>query len=359
MKLSRLLAIVVFLLLAFVGIMAFGFWRAVQGNSTLAAAAGVEAPDEEAPAADLDGPKEDWEYRGQVWVAFSSERFEELERQAEGLRHGDGERFRDGRWKLNSFYQAVTDFEPETEEYYGVRFQTLESWKQRFPESKVEPIMRAKLYAEYAWFARGSGTSDTVTEEGWHFFEDRLRKSLALLEKEKARLDGSPEWYVTRQRVALGLSEPRADYEALCAEAFGKFPDYYQLYHSVQRYLLPRWYGQPGEWQKFAENAAAKNGPHFYTRIALSAREAPMDEFLVEEKIDWALMKAGWDRILADYPDSPWMLNNYARFAVAANDRAKAKELFQKIGTRRHPEVWKRNAQPSFQEARDWALAAP
>ena len=50
------------------------------------------------------------------------------------------------------------------------------------------------------------------------------------------------------QRWALRGQVPRPAYEKAWKQATAAFPDYTEFYLNKATFLMPRWYGQPGEW---------------------------------------------------------------------------------------------------------------
>lgn len=65
-------------------------------------------------------------------------------------------------------------------------------------------------------------------------------------------------------------------------------------------------------------------------------------------------MKAGFDDILARYPDA-WNYNNYGKFACLAKDKKSTGEFFTKMGDRPISQAWGTKA--LFDGCREWALS--
>jgi hypothetical protein len=64
-------------------------------------------------------------------------------------------------------------------------------------------------------------------------------------------------------------------------------------------------------------------------------------------------MKAGFKEIEQNYPNSPWILNSYARFACRAGDLETMTALFKQIGqSRYYPEAWGKD---NAEDCRMWA----
>jgi hypothetical protein len=73
------------------------------------------------------------------------------------------------------------------------------------------------------------------------------------------------------QFVALGEGWNLAAYDKVFNEAVAFESTYTYFYNNKVMYLLPRWFGQEGDWQKFAAQSADKMGSEagdiLYARI--------------------------------------------------------------------------------------------
>ena len=57
---------------------------------------------------------------------------------------------------------------------------------------------------------------------------------------------------------------------------------------------------------------------------------------------DWSRMKAGFERMIKDYPD-PWNINNYAKFACLAEDWKTVSFLNKQIEQKPLLDAWSRS----------------
>jgi len=118
-------------------------------------------------------------------------------------------------------------------------------------------ISLATLYLNYASFARGSGYANTVTDGQWRLFQERtvLGKQLLL---EAARLkERDPYWYTSMQQVAQNEGWDKSQARELLDQAVAFEPSYYHYYRLYAAYLLPQWYGQPGDIPAFGEEVSS------------------------------------------------------------------------------------------------------
>ena len=101
---------------------------------------------------------------------------------------------------MSVFYWAIA--EPEghaTEEDWKEHLKILNRWMAAKPQSVTARVALANAYTSYAWNARGSDSSDTVTESGWKLFGQRIGKAKQVLEQASRLKAKCPEWYVVRR----------------------------------------------------------------------------------------------------------------------------------------------------------------
>ncbi len=105
---------------------------------------------------------------------------------------------------------AVEGNTGQTETCYRAIEQPLfENW----PDSAQANALKGKFYIKYAWLARGSGWADTVTDEGWKLFRERLDESDKAFQK-AWELDPKMVEVATEMiTVCLGKQKPRNEME--------------------------------------------------------------------------------------------------------------------------------------------------
>lgn len=281
--------------------------------------------------------------------------FVEIEKEGGALRLQKA-RLPEGLWKSYFYVAGLAPGNKVSEEEFAAWFKIMEAWAVAYPQSTLRRVALADGWTDYAWKARGTGYADTVTPEGWEKYGERIKRARAVLEEVKDARDRIPEWYTTMQTVALAQSWNETEYDKLFKAAVGMEPTYYLFYFDKALYLLPRWHGESGQLEAFAEHAArvhdSTEGMTVYTRIAWSKAEFYKDLF-AETKFTWPKMKQGFEDMMRTYPNSAWNLNNFAKFAYQAQDRVTLRGLLVRIGDDPDLAVWK--TREHYEKIRQWA----
>lgn len=266
-------------------------------------------------------------------------------------------RYHSGTWKLPEFYRGLTP-NANNQAAWAETFKRYDQWLAASPDSTAARLGKAAALASYAWSARGSGSSASVTSEGWSLFRERLAAARVYLESCKATTANQcPEWYSSMLRIARGESWPRPKFDALYGEAIARWPNYHTLYFSKAGFLLPRWYGKPGEWEEYASQAAratsAFEGAGLYARICQEQFKWEGAPFFRRTKANWPLMKLGYRDLEVRFPNAPSNLNYFCYFACEAGDREVARELFSRLGLQRSTDPWE--SEGAFVAWKAWA----
>ena len=305
----------------------------------------------------------------QLQELFRVESFDELESIVQRLRK-EKSRTPSGHWRLRVFYQSFSeltekmDREPERE-----FLEQTERWARNFPDSVTWRIVRAEALISFAWRERGGGLAYTVSEEGWREFEKYLKEAWDLLLETRGISREDPALYATMTTVAMGLGpnltrEPFASaFETLKAilgppflyiptpsvedlifqEAVKIEPRYYGLYKRQAVARLPRWGGEAGTLERFAEYAAAlAQDQTVYARIASFTLDYVWDtDYKEHHRFDWQRIQGGMDEILTEFPNSTYFRNMYCRMACVYEDRDLAAALLNEIPKPLYVRVWK------------------
>jgi hypothetical protein len=288
-------------------------------------------------------------------------KFSELDRRAKTYAESK-ETFADGWWKLSVFFSGLDGPQAKADDRtWQTHLAAIERWVAASKSDATAATVQGKAYASYAWAARGGGYADTVTEQGWKLFAERLAKARKILNSVHERRDSTQKqsigWYSAMLSVALGEGWARKEYDALYNAAVAAHPDYYEFHLKKAHYLLPRWFGEPGEWQRFARAVRKTAGPDVFARICwANGQTEGLTEMFTAGGITWQEIDAGFTQLMKKNPRSAWTLNYYCRMACAARQREAARQLFKEIGDDVYIEAWQTEAY--YKRIRAWALDA-
>ena len=295
-------------------------------------------------------------YTAAIQQRFADEKLAELDCLADEARTSKA-RFASGGWMLNVFYLAIA--EPQghaTEEDWAAHLKTLNRWISKRPKSITARVALADAYISYAWNARGSGYADTVTQSGWKLFGQRIDKAKEVLKEASGLQAKCPQWYDAMQTVALAESWDIKEATQLFERATAFEPDYQYYYRNYANYLSPKWGGEDGDAERFAEQAADHMGGvkgdilYFQITTQLICHCSAEPNL---KPLSWPRIQRGVSELEKQNGPSFINLNTLAYMAVKENDSVTAHHAFLRIGDNWRKEVW-RNEQ-YFESSRSWA----
>lgn len=294
---------------------------------------------------------------------FYAENFSELEKMANAFRT-ERSRTASGIWKLTVFHSAISRAiwlqatEKNSQEQYKAIHARIDRWAQQFPDSPAAHIARSTTFIEQAWSYRGGGYASAVKPEAWAPFHQHVTLAKDNLLKHKSVSSIDPAWYESMLDVAKLEGWPPARFHDLLNEALDREPLYYQTYFAALQYLLPKWNGGERQIEAFAQAAVKRTtkqeGQGMYARIYWYASQTEYkNDLFLKSSAAWFAMKEGFEDVIARYPDA-WNLNNYAKFACLAQDKAKTRELLKRTSSSVEPKAW---SPPSLREkCAEWAI---
>jgi hypothetical protein len=253
-----------------------------------------------------------------------------------------GARTRDGTWMIRAFptaFESIFPYLPEArvEEIFR-------DWKARDPGSELRPVAEAFAWQERAWFSKGIGCYTQGLSSGRKAFDALLDRSAKALREDEERGQGSALWHVAAMMVAGGQLRPAVELDALLADSVKRFPGFEPLYAARMTFLLPDWGGSFEAVDRFARESTVKTraieGNALYTWLYLDLASRPGCARLFQDSnVSWPEMKAGFDDILARYPDTR-ARNTYATFACRMRDVVTTERLLAELGKDAQLGIW-------------------
>lgn len=291
-----------------------------------------------------------------VRAQLVAEKFDELDQLADQLRR-DKARWKGGEWKLRTLYQAL-DAPFLTDKDSVEHLEHLRRWIAQRPKSVTARIALATSLHRWAWVARGNGVANTVTEEGWRLFNQRIAEAQAVLTAAQDMVPFCPQWYSEEMTVGLAQGWDARQMKDLFDRAVQFEPGYFAFYRARTNYLLPKWYGSANDATNFAKSAADRDGGDagdvLYFEIAtaiLHRGNFNLTPFL--KALDWERIQHGYAALKFQYGVSRKEENQLAFMAYKYKDTAIAQPLFASIGDQWSRSVWKDRS--FFDRARDWS----
>jgi hypothetical protein len=300
------------------------------------------------------------EYKARIGKLVAQEDFAQLEKIAQKDRT-EKSRLLGGVWKIFEFYDGASEpisSEALKDSDYARQITRVKKWVAAYPESTTAHLALAYLYLNFAGHARGTGLANTVSESQWGDYNSHTAQAKAVLLEASTLKEKDPAWFYAIQMVTWNEGWDKDHFRELLDQAVAFEPEYYHYYRAYANYILPQWYGEPGELQAFAAEASSKipepNGSMIYFRmigsIACYCQEA-MEELA---KVDYAKFRLGYTNVTKLYGASNLNANRFAYMASIFHDQASAREAFAEIRSMQR-EVWYK--QEVFDGARQWANA--
>jgi hypothetical protein len=302
----------------------------------------------------FDGTQGEYNLSRLVTGLFGRDQFGDLEKLFDDWQNPK-ERLADGRWKLAIFERALrSEFEQISD--WDRLLEHIREWQGTFPKSRAAALTEAMYWRAYAWNARGTGYSNSVTQDGWQLFQQRLEKSLALLLESKTYTSTSPLWARMFLATAGDLGWPKQKLLEAFRDLVKTQSNFDPLYLAVVSSLVPKW---GGNWQLvdiYVRDAVSMtqefDGHAMYARLYWQAylREGSQTDLFRNTRAQWADMKKGFEDLMRSYPHSAFNFNTFAAAACMAGDKEEFQSLRFRIGKFVIPDAWPSNYSPDLCE---------
>ena len=183
----------------------------------------------------------------------------------------------------------------------------IKSWRAARPNSDLARDVEIDMWTNVAWSARGNGTAADITPGKGNAMSDALSKAASVINELPATASSSPLMFVALQNWSQLSGIGREFQDAVFEEGTEKFPDYNTLYYQRTEFMMPRWYGKPGDFEAMIKTRADQiggiEGDIFYARGIMEGTSVmPIYD---DNPYDIARANRGLSALRARYPDSP------------------------------------------------------
>lgn len=239
---------------------------------------------------------------------------------------------------------AETNAKLYEEHYRALEMPLFQHW----PEKGGAFLVKGAFQIKYAWFARGSGYANTVTELGGRLFAERLQEARAALDRAWALDSTDPRICYNQLTVELGMGEVRADMERWFERGMNLDPNDYDLCRHKLYYLEPKWHGSPEDMVRFGRECVVS--PRWggrvplilvdaYDKIATYLDEAGRAEMWRNPGV-WKDVRFSYERYFELNPRLTLMRNSYAQHALRCGQAAEFLRQIELLGTAVNPTLF-------------------
>lgn len=303
----------------------------------------------------------------QVAVAFRFGDFAELERLYAIYGKAGVRSPLTGASRVGQFWNGIGEISSSNlsvaEAYYVQMDAMTRKWTLDHPASLLARLLYANSLSTHAWFLRGGGFADTVSQAGWAGFGKYLDQCIEVLRASAPLAARDSSWDDALLLAGRGRGWSTDKMRAVFEDGVAKNPDDDDLYFAMETDLLPKWGGSLEEVERFIASVTARmpteRGLEMYASMyaALSYEDVAQTLF-TSTHVSWPKMKAGFEGQLARYPHVDHR-NRYAYFACMANDRQVLAEQLRLIGDGFNRAFWGSNPERNFAACQAMARQAP
>jgi hypothetical protein len=208
-------------------------------------------------------------------------------------------------------------------------------------ESLIRLNLKGEFLIKYAWDARGSGWANSVTQDGWKLFAERLAEADKVLSRCYELFPNSPYAATKMLTVELGQGNGRDRMEMWFTRAMKADPGNIAACRSKMWYLAPRWFGSTQEQLAFGRQCL--EGAQFDSRVPLMVVDAHLNfvmpakwgsavnnPYFAKDEV-WSDIAAAYDGYLQQHPNAWRLRSYYARYAWEAGKWKEAAALYQTL----------------------------
>jgi hypothetical protein len=236
-----------------------------------------------------------------------------------------------------SFALQVTDNRHRL--YQGV-YNVLQPFFENWPNEYKTWLLKGQANIHMAWDARGFGWSDSVTDEGWKLFNERLATAREALEHAWVLNQKDPAIAQARMVVARGEGGNQNTMELWFDRAMAVNTNDYAVCEEKLTYLEPKWYGTPEKMISFGKWCVKSTKWGGWVPLTLWDAHVRIYNYYTDDSEKagywqrpdvWADVQASFDRFIVLNPTYDYIYQDYALYAYKAQKWEKLNELIPKL----------------------------
>ena len=199
--------------------------------------------------------------------------------------------------------------------------------------------MQGEFFIHFAWIARGSGFANTVTEEGFRLFKERLLEARKAL-NESWKLQPHSNTATLMITVEKGIGGRREDMEMWFTRAMKENGDCKEACSAKLDWLDPKWHGTPEEMMAFGRDCRATRNwrvgitlliAEAHIRLAKRLPPAQSTEYFPTPSV-WNEIREVYEEYLQHYPDEFVAHSDYAAYCFMCGQHDDAEKHFDIVG---------------------------
>lgn len=217
--------------------------------------------------------------------------------------------------------------------------QMTSKWVSLKPRSSFSAVAQSQVFLTKAWLHRDlsevPGYKDDL-QKNYFRYVDQADKAIHRVAPEYR----DSMWHAQRLEVLRHVQNPGARYADAVETALEADPFHLDSYFEIAYGMSNISVESVDRFARFAvDKTKERFGNALYARIYWAAYSGYVGRLVESGRLDWPLMKSGFDDMLERYPDT-WNMNAYARFACMARDGQTLAQVLRRIGDQVVPQAW-------------------
>ena len=209
-----------------------------------------------------------------------------------------------------------------------------------WPDESISWLLKGRGYIQMAWEARGNGYADTVTDEGWKLFGERLAIAEESLHRARMLNPKDPRIAEAVLVVELGQGKGPGRLDMWFKRAMELNPNDYSACSKKLYYLEPKWHGSVEEMLQFGHECVTnKKWGGQVPLILVKARDSIQDHCIAPSEKDnywkrpevWADIKSAFERYFELNPSNTSWYSSYALHAYRAEQWDTLNKIIPKL----------------------------